>query len=173
MIKKLLLLACIFTLLSSPALAVTTEHIYKGDSMEQEDILFTYSASKFYLGENTENEPILTHSAHAVYLGDTKDEYLWRMNGGKLHKGSAFARTDVVATMLNNKIYAGYVMSEEEVENVTPLFTLVENKIYKGDSTLPEDCLLTFSGVLSDDRLVFIAYELSQPKYQLQLNRIK
>ncbi len=171
MLKKVLLLLFTFSLFASPITAAQMEYIYKGDSTNKEDILFTYTHNKFYLGEGTKSEPILTHSSFIVYEGNTTQDLLWRMNEGKLHKGSAFARADCVATIIDNKIYSGYVMNIEDVINDTPLFTLEGNKIYKGAEITPENCLLTFSGILSDNKLVFIAYELSQPKYQLELSQ--
>ena len=39
-----------------------------------------------------------------------------------------------------------------------------DGKIYKGDSTKPEDCVLTFTGKFNASRLLFMAIELSELK---------
>ena len=84
------------------------------------------------------------------------------------------------------KIYPGFVMVRDKVENrikggteltsynvtreggvnvedIPVLYTVADNKIFKGDSTNPEDCLLTFTGSFNSSRLLFMAVELTKP----------
>ena len=42
------------------------------------------------------------------------------------------------------------------------LFTIANNKIYKGDSTDDKDCVLTYTGKFTAGRLLFMAIELAK-----------
>ena len=42
------------------------------------------------------------------------------------------------------------------------LYTIKDNKIYRGASTDAKDCLLTFTGSFTSSRLLFMAVELTK-----------
>ena len=56
----------------------------------------------------------------------------------------------------------GYKTTSDGIHEVTPkvLFTIDNNKIYRGDSTDDKDCVLTYTGRFTAGRLLFMAIEL-------------
>ena len=41
-------------------------------------------------------------------------------------------------------------------------YTIKDNKIFKGDSTDPKDCVLSYTGDFNASRLLFIAYHFTK-----------
>jgi len=58
----------------------------------------------------------------------------------------------------------GYKLTADSVKEIQPkvLFTIDNNKIYRGDSTDDKDCLLTYTGKFTAGRLLFMAVELAK-----------
>jgi len=58
----------------------------------------------------------------------------------------------------------GYKLTADSVKEIQPkvLFTIDNNKIYRGDSTDDKDCLLTYTGKFTAGRLLFMAIELAK-----------
>ena len=58
----------------------------------------------------------------------------------------------------------GFKVTSDGVNQVQPkvLFTIENNKIYRGDSTNDKDCLLTYTGNFTAGRLLFMAIELAK-----------
>ena len=61
-------------------------------------------------------------------------------------------------------VVTGYKVTADGVNEINPkvLFTIDNNKIFRGDSTDDKDCLLTFTGTFSSGRLLFMAIELAK-----------
>ena len=57
-----------------------------------------------------------------------------------------------------------YKLTGDGINEITPkvLFTIADNKIFRGDSKNPKDCLLTFTGEFNSSRLLFMAIELTK-----------
>ena len=57
-----------------------------------------------------------------------------------------------------------FKLTADSVNEIQPkvLFTIANNKIYRGDSTDDKDCLLTYTGKFTAGRLLFMAIELTK-----------
>ena len=113
-------------------------HIYKGFSIKKEDALATIVETKTFKGNTVE---------------------------AKIYEGFAIARDFV-----NGKGEKGYTVYDSykitrdavNVTDVPVLFTISNGKIYKGDSTKAEDCVLSFTGNFNASRVLFMAIHLTQ-----------
>ena len=65
------------------------------------------------------------------------------------------AKTDVVTS---------FKLTKDSVNEIKPkvLFTIADNKIFRGDSTDVKNCVLTFTGTFDASRLLFMAVELTK-----------
>ncbi len=61
-------------------------------------------------------------------------------------------------------IVTSFKLTGDGINEIHPkvLFTIANNKIYRGDSTDDKDCLLTYMGNFSASRLLFMAIELTK-----------
>ena len=84
----------------------------------------------------------------------------------KIYEGFIVPRN--VVTDWDKKTKTDYVKSfkltSDGIKECQPkvLFTIANNKIYKGDSTNDKDCVLTFTGRFSSSRLLFMAIEFTK-----------
>ena len=115
------------------------DRIYKGYSVKKEDCIATIFETKTFRGEAL---------AAKIYEGyvivrDVKKSY------------DKKTKTDTVT---------GFKVTLDGINQAQPkvLYTIANNKIFRGDSTDDKDCLLTFTGSFSAGRLLFIAIELAK-----------
>ncbi len=113
--------------------------IYKGFSSAKPDCIATIFETKTSKGEAL---------AAKVYEGfvvvrDVKTAY------------DKATKTDTVTA---------FKLTGDGINEIQPkvLFTIDNNKIYRGDSTDDKDCLLTYTGNFSAGRLLFMAIELTK-----------
>ena len=115
------------------------DRIYKGYSVKKEDCIATIFETKTCRGEAL---------AAKIYEGyvivrDVKKSY------------DKKTKTDTVT---------GFKVTLDGINQAQPkvLYTIDNNKIFRGDSTNDKDCLLTFTGTFSAGRLLFMAIELAK-----------
>ena len=104
---------------------------------------------------------------------------IFRLQGNRIYKGFSINQADCLATLFETKtqrgnvleavIYGGItIITEYKVQQdgkYVPgevLYTIKNNKIYRGASTDAKDCLLTFTGSFTSSRLLFMAVELTK-----------
>lgn len=111
--------------------------IFTGYSINQEDCLATILETRIQRGDVLEA---------VIYKGFVtfKDTEEKREAGGI-----------TIITQYNVQENGQYVPGEL-------LYTIKDNKIYRGDSTEPDACLLTFTGGFNSARLLFMAIELTK-----------
>ena len=120
----------------------------------------------------------------------TAKNAIYRLMSDKIYKGYSINKDDCIATIFETrtskgntvgaKVYPGFVMIRDKVgipegggvtsfkttrdninpEEISALFTIEGDKIYKGDSTDPADCVFTLKGNFNSSRLLFIVTEL-------------
>ena len=61
-------------------------------------------------------------------------------------------------------IVTSFKVTKDGINPIQPkvLFTIANNKIYRGDSTNDKDCVLNYTGEFSAGRLLFMAIELAK-----------
>lgn len=80
----------------------------------------------------------------------------------KIYKGYVVARDIVERNEKGGvKIISSYNLSEDGIKVVpmTPLYTIKNRKMYKGDSDSEKDCVLNWTGNFNGARLLFMAVE--------------
>lgn len=117
---------------------IMSDRIYKGYSVKKEDCIATIVETKTQKGNL---------KAAKVYEGwaqvrDKKEKH---------EKGGITIVTGMKVTSDGISKPAGKV-----------LYTISDNKIYKGDSTDPKDCVLNYTGDLNASRLLFVCIELAK-----------
>ena len=82
----------------------------------------------------------------------------------KIYPGFVIVRDKVEKATKDGSEYTSFKVTRDGInpEEIPALFTIEGNKIYKGDSTKPEDCVLTFTGSFNSSRLLFMAIELTK-----------
>ena len=115
------------------------DRIYKGSSTKKEDCIASILETKTKRGDAL---------AAKVFEGFVVVRNVQKNYDKK-------TKTDVVT---------GYKVTADGVNEIKPkvLFTIDNNKIFRGDSTDDKDCLLTFTGTFSSGRLLFMAIELAK-----------
>ena len=115
------------------------DRIYKGSSVAKPDCIATIVETKISKGDTL---------AAKVYEGfvvvrDIQKTY------------DKATKTDTVTS---------FKLTADSVNEIQPkvLFTIDNNKIYRGDSTDDKDCLLTYTGKFTAGRLLFMAIELAK-----------
>lgn len=113
--------------------------IYKGFSSAKEDCIATILETK-------------TKSGNAL--------------SAKIFEGFVVPR-DVMKTTdkaTKTDVVTSYKLTKDSVNEIQPkvLFTIDNNKIFRGDSTDDKDCVLTFTGTFNASRLLFMAIELTK-----------
>ena len=115
------------------------EKIYKGSSVAKPDCIATIFETATSKGDTL---------AAKVYEGfvvprDVQKTY------------DKATKTDTVTS---------FKLTADSVNEIQPkvLFTIANNKIYRGDSTDDKDCLLTYTGKFTAGRLLFMAIELTK-----------
>ena len=112
--------------------------IYKGNSIKKEDCLATIVESKTQKGYTKEAK---------IYDGWA----LVREKKERFEKGGITIVMSQKVTADGKSAPAGKV-----------LYTIKDNKIYKGDSTDAKDCVLSYTGDFDSSRLLFIAVEFAK-----------
>ena len=182
--------------LGMTAAAFAAETIYRGDSKDEKNVICYFQGGRFY-SDAARKEVLCHHPGNMVSREQTAkaDNSIYRLMSDHIYKGCSINHEDCIATIVvtkevkgdvvTAKIYDGFVMVREKVENrikggtelndckvtrdsvnaedIPVLYTVADNKIFKGDSTAPEDCLLTFTGSFNSSRLLFMAVELTEP----------
>ncbi|MBO4633495.1 MAG: hypothetical protein J5858_16385 [Lentisphaeria bacterium] len=86
----------------------------------------------------------------------------------KIFDGFIIVREVVKSTDKKTKseVVTSYKVTADGINEIQPkvLFTIDNNKIYRGDSTNDKDCVLTFTGSFPASRLLFMAIELTKTK---------
>ena len=84
----------------------------------------------------------------------------------KIYEGFVVIRDVVKNQDKKTKIQTvtDFKVTSDGVNQIQPkvLFTVANNKIYRGDSTNDKDCVLTFTGTFTAGRLLFMAIELTK-----------
>jgi len=115
------------------------DKIYKGNSLKKEDCIATIFETKTRKGDALE---------------------------GKVFEGFIMVRDAVKNYDKKTKTttITSYKTTSNSVNEVKAkvLFTIANNKIYKGDSTDDKDCVLTYTGNFTAGRLLFMAIELAK-----------
>ena len=114
------------------------DKIFKGYSVKKEDCIATIVETKTQKGNL---------KAAKVYEGWA----IARDKKEKFEKGGITIITSMKVTADGISKPAGKV-----------LYTIIDNKIYKGDSTDPKDCVLNYTGDLNASRLLFVCIELAK-----------
>ena len=111
--------------------------IYKGFSLKPEDCIATIFETKTKKGNTVE---------------------------AKIFEGVVIPREVVEKYEKGTKIITGYKLTSDSKTVIQPkvLFTIANNKIYRGDSTEDKDCVLSYTGNFNAARLLFIAIELAK-----------
>ena len=115
------------------------DRIYKGSSAKKEDCIATILETKISKGDTLAAKIF----EGFVVVRDIKKTY------------DKATKTDTVT---------GYKVTADSVKEITPkvLFTIDNNKIYRGDSTDDKDCVLTYTGRFTAGRLLFMAIEFTK-----------
>ena len=115
------------------------DRIYQGSSSKKEDCIATILETKISKGDTL---------AAKVFEGFVVVRDIQKTYDKK-------TKTDTVTS---------YKVTADSVKEITPkvLFTIDNNKIYRGDSTDDKDCVLTYTGRFSAGRLLFMAIELAK-----------
>ncbi|MBO4648972.1 MAG: hypothetical protein J5806_12550 [Lentisphaeria bacterium] len=118
---------------------IMTGRIYKGTSLKPEDCIATIVETKTLKGNTVT---------------------------AKIYQGFAVARDKVEKRGKGITEVTSYKVGRTaaKVDDIPVLFTVADGKIYKGDSTKPEDCILTFTGSFGSARVLFMAVELPELK---------
>ena len=111
--------------------------IYKGYSIKKEDCIATIFETKTHKGNTVE---------------------------AKIYEGFVVPREVIEKNEKGTKIITSYKLTRDSIHPVQlkALYTIANNKIYRGDSTDDKDCILTYTGNFSAGRLLFIAIELAK-----------
>jgi|GEM_PF-5890732 len=112
--------------------------IYKGNSIKKQDCLATIVVSKTQKG----------------YTKDAKIYDGWALVREKKER---FDKGGITVVMSQKVTADGKSAPAGKV-----LYTISGNKIYKGDSTDPKDCVLSYTGDLDSARLLFIAFQFTK-----------
>ena len=115
------------------------DKIYKGYSLKPEDCIASIVETKTVKGDTV----CAKIYQGVVYVRDKQEKSI---KGGTELVSYKVGRTAIKA------------------EDIPVMFTVANGKIYKGDSTKPEDCVLTFTGKFGASRLLFMAIELPELK---------
>ncbi|MBQ7207000.1 MAG: hypothetical protein IJS01_04300 [Lentisphaeria bacterium] len=118
---------------------LTGDRIYKGSSTKKEDCIATILETKTRKGDAL---------AAKIFEGFVVVRDVQKTYDKK-------TKTDTVT---------GYKVTADGVNEIQPkvLFTIDNNKIFRGDSTDGKDCLLTYTGKFTAGRLLFMAIELAK-----------
>ena len=108
--------------------------IYKGFSIKPEDCIATIFETKTKKGNTVEAR---------IYAGVVIPREVEEKNEKGTKTITSYKLTSDSKTIIDPK----------------PLFTIANNKIYRGDSTDDKDCVLTLVGNFNSSRLLFIAVE--------------
>ena len=113
--------------------------IYKGYSINKADCIATIFETKTSKGDTI---------AAKIFEGFVKV-------GNVTTSYDKATKTDTVTS---------FKLTADSVNEIQPkiLFTIANNKIYRGDSTDDKDCLLTYTGKFTAGRLLFMAIELTK-----------
>ena len=116
-----------------------SDKIYKGYSVAKPDCIATIFETKTSKGETL---------AAKVYEG-----FVVARNVEKTYDRAT--KSDIVTS---------FKLTGDGINEIQPkvLFTIANNKIYRGDSTDDKDCLLSYTGNFSASRLLFMAIELTK-----------
>ena len=112
--------------------------IYKGASLNKKDCIATIVETRTKRGDIVE---------------------------AKIYKGYVITRDAVEKSEKGSvKILTSYNLSADGVKVVpmTPLYTVKNRKMYKGDSTADKDCILNWTGNFNGARLLFMAVEFTK-----------
>ncbi|MBQ9501423.1 MAG: hypothetical protein IJU70_04610 [Lentisphaeria bacterium] len=118
---------------------LTGDRIYKGSSTAKQDCIATILETKTRKGDAL---------AAKVFEGFVVPR----------DKKTSYDKKTRIETV------TGYKLTADSVKEIRPkvLFTIDNNKIYRGDSTDDKDCLLTYTGKFTAGRLLFMAIELAK-----------
>ena len=124
-----------------------------------QNCIYRLMGDKLYKGSSAAKEDCLaTIVETSIKKGDTLS--------AKIYEGFVMVRDVQKSYDKTTKIdtVTGYKLTSDSVNEIQPkvLFTIANNKIYRGDSTDDKDCLLTYTGKFTAGRLLFIAYELTK-----------
>jgi len=131
----------------------------KGQTVKADSCLYRFMSDKIYKGFSVKKEDcIATIVETKVVKGNTLN--------AKIYDGFVIIRDRKENQIKGGTELAEYIVTRDAVNpvEVPVLFTIADNKIYKGDSTKPEDCVLTFTGSFNASRLLFMAIELPNLK---------
>ena len=111
--------------------------IYKGFSLKPADCIATIFETKTSKGNTVE---------------------------AKIFEGVVIPREVVEKNEKGTKTITSYKLTSDSKTIIQPkvLFTIANNKIYRGDSTDDKDCVFTYTGNFNAARLLFIAVELAK-----------
>ena len=112
--------------------------IYKGFSIKPEDCIATIFETKTRKGNTVE---------------------------ARIYAGVVFPRDVVEKNEKGTKTITSFKLTSDNKNTYIdpkPLFTIANNKIYRGDSTDDKDCVLSYTGNFNSSRLLFIAVELAK-----------
>ena len=121
--------------------------------------IYRLMGNKLYKGASTAKEDCL---ATIVETSTKKGDTL----SAKIYEGFIVPRDEVKSYDKATKIetVTSCKLTGDGINEIQPkiLFTIANNKVYRGDSTDDKDCLLTYTGAFTAGRLLFIAYELTK-----------
>ena len=152
------------------------ETIYRGDSTDKKDVICYYQSGNFYR-DAARKEVLYAHPGNMVAKEAPKaspDNSIFRLQGNRIYKGFSINQADCLAFVTfkdtEEKRETGgiTIITEYKVQQdgkYVPgevLYTIKDNKIYRGASTDAKDCLLTFTGSFTSSRLLFMAVELTK-----------
>ena len=114
-----------------------SDKIYKGFSTKKEDCIATIFDIKTFKGNTVR---------------------------AKIYPGFVIVRDKVEKSIPGGSEYTSFKTTRDAInpEEIPALFTIEDNKIYKGDSTDPANCVFTLKGSFNSSRLLFIAIELAK-----------
>ena len=107
-------------------------HLYKGNSTYQSDMLVTLKDGKLYKGNSTYRSDLLMYIGPYGIIYDTSNKPKCTIGRYVCDRGSTY-KSDRKAT-------------------------IIDNKLYKGDSQYYSDLLLTFSGKVPNLIIAFLLY---------------
>ena len=133
--------------------------VSKENKATAQNSIYRLMSGKIYKGYSVAKpDCIATIFETATRKGDTVS--------AKVYEGFVVVR-DVKTTYdraTKTDTVTSFKLTGDGINEIRPkvLFTIANNKIYRGDSTDDKDCLLTYTGSFSAGRLLFMAIELTK-----------
>jgi len=127
-----------------------------GPASAYKNALYRFSGGRIYKGASLKKEDAIASIVeYRTLKGDTVE--------AKIYDGYVVARDEVRTTEADKSVKFTYNLTRDAVNvvDIPVLYTIEKGKIYKGDSTDPANCLLSYTGSFNASRLLFMAVELT------------